>query len=207
LSGIHALERALLWMLLLGGAGGLWWLLQGPPLAIRPADGVLARDEPVQSELSNATPIVHGDFQLQPLASFQTQARVLSTLRYHLGTEAQLSPIDFALGWGPMSDNRILDQLDIEQSSRYLTWRWPHSPPLPAEQLTRSAANIHMIPSSKTIARQLKRIPVGAVVELRGLLVEVTGADGWTWRSSLRRDDSGRGACEVLWVESISVRN
>lgn len=203
---MSALERALLWMLGIGGAGALWWLLQGPPLAIRPADGVLAPEEPLQLMLQNAAPISHGDFSLQPLASFQTQARVLSTLRYHLGVEAELSPIDFALGWGPMSDNRVLDQIELEQSSRYLTWRWPVAPPVPLEQITRSAANIHMIPSSPNIARQLKRIPAGAVVQLRGLLVEVTRPDGWTWRSSLRRDDSGRGACEVLWVEAISVQ-
>jgi hypothetical protein len=204
---MRTFERTLLWMLVAGAAGALWWLLQGPPLAIRPADGVLAPDQPVQRMLSNAPPITYGDFQLQPLASFQTRARVLSTLRYQLGTEAQISPIDFALGWGQMSDNRILDQLSLEQSSRYFTWRWPKSPPIPADEITRSAANIHMIPASPVIERQLKRIASGSVVSIRGMLVEATRADGWTWRSSLVRTDSGGGACEVLWVEEISVRN
>lgn len=201
------LERVLAWMLALGTAGGLWWWWQGPPRAVRPADGVLAAQEPQQRNLDGASPFAAGDFQLRPLASFQVQARVLSTHRYHLGTEAQLSPIDFALGWGPMSDNRVLDQLQTEHGSRYFTWRWRAQAPIPPEQITRSATNIHMIPATPVIARQLRRIPAGVVIELRGQLVEATRADGWTWRSSLVRDDSGRGACELLWVEAVEVRS
>ena len=29
-------------------------------------------------------------------------------------------------------------------------------------------------------------------------------ADGWRWRSSLTRDDSGGGACELVYVCSIT---
>ena len=37
-------------------------------------------------------------------------------------------------------------------------------------------------------------------------LIEVRGADGWRWRSSLTREDTGAGACELVWVERIAVR-
>jgi hypothetical protein len=29
--------------------------------------------------------------------------------------------------------------------------------------------------------------------------------DGWRWRSSLTREDTGAGACELVWVERIAV--
>ena len=35
-------------------------------------------------------------------------------------------------------------------------------------------------------------------------LVEVRGADGWTWRSSLSREDSGNGGCEVVYVCALA---
>jgi len=41
------------------------------------------------------------------------------------------------------------------------------------------------------------------VVELRGRLVEASRANGWRWRSSLSREDSGAGACELMLIESI----
>jgi hypothetical protein len=31
--------------------------------------------------------------------------------------------------------------------------------------------------------------------------VRVEAADGWSWTSSLTRDDTGPGACEVMWVD------
>jgi hypothetical protein len=35
--------------------------------------------------------------------------------------------------------------------------------------------------------------------------VEADTGDGWRWRSSLRRDDRGNGACELVYACSIEV--
>ena len=32
------------------------------------------------------------------------------------------------------------------------------------------------------------------------VLVAAQGDDGWQWRSSLSREDSGDGACELIYV-------
>jgi hypothetical protein len=52
----------------------------------------------------------------------------------------------------------------------------------------------------------LKRIRVGDVVSLEGMLVEADKANGWRWRSSLARDDTGNGACELVYVQSLTIR-
>ena len=65
------------------------------------------------------------DYKITPLAEFQLAAKVLSSKRYRFGREADLSPIDLALGWGPMSNQKILDQLTITQSRRWYFWRTP----------------------------------------------------------------------------------
>jgi hypothetical protein len=41
------------------------------------------------------------------------------------------------------------------------------------------------------------------LIHLSGLLVEATGPEIGTWRSSLSRTDSGNGACELVWVEEL----
>ena len=38
---------------------------------------------------------------------------------------------------------------------------------------------------------------------LRGYLVRVEAADGWQWRSSLSRADTGAGACELVLLEAL----
>ena len=43
-----------------------------------------------------------------------------------------------------------------------------------------------------------------ARVRIDGWLVEASASDGWRWRSSTTRDDTGGGACEVVYVCGIT---
>lgn len=172
---------------------------------MRPDDGVLAAQSPAQETLKDTAAIRHGDYTLLPLAQFEVRARLLSVAWYSGGREAELAPLDFALGWGPMSDNRLLDQLRFDHSGRFFLWRWPDQPPADPDLITRSAANVHLIPADATMLSQLRRLGAGRVIRLRGLLVEARGDDGWQWRSSLSRTDSGSGACELMLVQEVEV--
>jgi len=40
-------------------------------------------------------------------------------------------------------------------------------------------------------------------VKLSGYLVDVRGDDGWSISTSMTREDTGAGACEVIWVEEF----
>ena len=44
----------------------------------------------------------------------------------------------------------------------------------------------------------------GDRVRVDGWLVQLDRPGGWRWRSSLTREDSGGGACEVVYVCSVS---
>ena len=46
----------------------------------------------------------------------------------------------------------------------------------------------------------------GDVVRIDGQLIEARRDDGSVWRSSMTRDDSGDGACEVVYVRSLVVK-
>ena len=197
---MHAL---LLLSIALLAFGGLRWAMHRP---VAHAAGVLVDAAPRQTDPSDRSVVQHGDYALQPLADFDIEARVLSRADYSFDAGAALSPTDLALGWGRMSDTAVIDALDIDQSVRYFTYRWRDAPPIPPAEIVRSATNLHAIPTDAATARALARVRVGDVVELRGRLVEASRADGWHWRSSLSREDSGAGACELMLVESIDRR-
>lgn len=168
---------------------------------------VSAGAAPLQSAVPDALPA----FELQaatlrPLAGFSIDARVLSREDYSTGREAALSPTDLALGWQDMTDEAVLERLDISQSARWYHYRWRGEAPLPPREIARSSANMHMIPFDAATARALRGIRAGDRVRIDGWLVEAAAPDGWRWRSSLTRDDVGSGACEVVYVCAIEVR-
>ena len=196
-------RRVVIAAILLLGIDQAWDLYAHRPLARPP--GVLVTNEPQQREPIDAKPIVRDDFTLQPLADFAFEARVLLVSRYRFDAESALAPYDLGIGWGRMSDTAIIEQLGLAQSARFLTWRWRDAPPIPADEITRSAANVHVIPANAVVARQVAALRAGQRVRAKGVLVEATRPDGWRWRSSLSRDDGGQGACELMYLAEITV--
>jgi hypothetical protein len=53
----------------------------------------------------------------------------------------------------------------------------------------------------------IQGLRVGQIVTLDGYLVNATGPEGRTWNSSLTRDDTGNGACELIYVEKAGAVN
>ena len=161
-------------------------------------------EEPLQENLEAGSSWSAKDHRFKALANFHIRARVLSTERYRFDRAAEISPVDFAMGWGPMSDSAVLSKLNVSQSDRWFHWN-ARTLPLSMDAIVSHAANMHMIPATKAVERRLLSVREGQVATLDGYLVHVDGKDGWKWDSSLTREDAGDGACEVIWVEKVSA--
>lgn len=161
--------------------------------------------------------------KIKPLATYKIQGVVLSTSRYSESFDqaAVASSWDVALAWGTVADPRVLNEIKPRQYGRFVFWNGI-SPaaektlfPLlrasketeklnPREILERNIANIHVI-CDNSVSRKIKRLRKGQVITLHGDLVEVQfPGTSRTWKSSLTRDDTGNGACEIMHVRSIS---
>jgi hypothetical protein len=138
-------------------------------------------------------------------ADYLITARVLSRESYHFDRLSDLIPEDLALGWGPMSDNRVLRTIDVSQSNRFYYWRAPADSPISKDSIITHSANTHVIPRNSMIARQLSHLRPGQVVTLSGELVDVVRDDGVWIKTSLVRNDTGAGACEVLLVDEVTM--
>ena len=166
--------------------------------------GIVAPYDPVQVDLNRAASFPFKGVRVVPQADFTLQARILGTERYRTGPESELSPVDLALGWGPMSDEANLEHIDIWQSGRWYRWKSKNLP-IPQPDVSNHSANMHMIPATPQIAKQLKQLRKGEIVDLTGKLVNIETDEGWYWNTSMTRTDRGGGACEIVFVESISV--
>lgn len=175
-----------------------------PEKELKHQAGVLVPDDPVQVSVTNPVPWQKDDYTITPLAEFSIKAFVLSTNHFSVGRESDLSPIDLALGWGEMSNQAIIDGLDISQSNRWYHWKTKVLV-IPAQEISTHSANMHIIPADEKIEDTLDELYKGCIIEMKGYLVSVNATDGWHWSSSLRRDDTGGGACELVWANELNI--
>ena len=161
-------------------------------------------DAPNYREVNEQVKTFDG-FTMTNLSTLEGEFRVLSRENYSIGREAEISPVDFALGWGRMAEPEIYKQLSIRQSNRWYYWRYENTPPIDVREIETHSANMHIIPANKEIAKQIAKVDKDDLIYLKGQLVEVRSQDGWTWWSSLSREDTGNGACELFLIEGIRI--
>ncbi|MFH1094060.1 MAG: hypothetical protein V1739_07935 [Candidatus Omnitrophota bacterium] len=166
--------------------------------------GVKAAEDPHQVPISFVRSFEFKDFKITPLAEFSIKAKVLSRKNYNQGRSADLSPVDLALGWGKMSDEAILQSIKIWQANRWYWW-WTRKFPIARSEIETHSANMHIIPANETVKEALKGVRRGDIVEFEGSLVKVQAKDGWSWGSSLIRNDIGAHSCELVWVEVFDI--
>ncbi len=199
---MNARLRLALCGLLLGAAiYGLW-----PRPALRHPPGVLVAAEPEQHLIAGPPLPAPRGWKLDAVATYTIHARVLHTRRYWDDGSA-LVPYDVALGWGPMSDQAVLDRLKISQSTRFMFYQWADTPPIPGKEIGCHSSNNHLIAASPEVAAVIRKLRTGQIATLRGYLVNATGPDGGHWNTSLSRTDDGPGACELFYVESAQAED
>jgi hypothetical protein len=180
---------------------GIWFVFHEPAAHWR---GIPALPDPVQTDSDLPPAFPHDSYVIKPLATYSITAVVLSRARYRFDPAAELAPVDLALGWGPMSIASALNELSISQSGRWYEYSWKDEPPLDPGVIARHSANTHCLPADDNVRRQLLAVHRHDLVTLEGYLVDITGPNGYHWRSSLTRDDTGDGSCEVMWVTRVS---
>ncbi|MBT8392153.1 MAG: hypothetical protein HKO83_08940 [Ignavibacteriaceae bacterium] len=178
----------------------LFW----PERVVTYPPGITAPTPPQQTNLPSEKKWTEGEYTIEALAEYKIKARVLSRNNFSFGKESDLSPFDLALGWGPMSDQNVIDQIDISQRNRWYNWQ-ADVLPLPRKEISLNSANVHIIPKDESVEDNFDKVYKGSLIEMKGYLVKVTAPGGWRWVSSLRRDDTRGGSCELFWVGEIIV--
>lgn len=77
----------------------------------------------------------------------------------------------------------------------------PYSP----ELIACSSANMHNVPASDLIEKQLTEFKDGSIINLNGQLISASHSDDFKWNSSLSPTEKGGGTCELFYLESIRI--
>ncbi len=168
--------------------------------------------EPIQTEtqeLPFSTKINSLRFFITPMADYDISAVVVSSKRYHRGIDAKVVPLDLGVCWGDIAKEENRKKIKFQQYLRFLTYRFKEDLPFSMEYLSSHAGNIHIIPANKRIKRVMFSLDKNDSVRLKGYLVKVIAQNQkysyYHRGTSLSRDDTGDGACELMWVKEVQI--
>jgi hypothetical protein len=170
------------------------------------------RGDPGQRPAADPQPITLDEggweWTVTPRAEYIIQGVVVGRERYRFDFNAKLSPCDIAIAWGPLVGHEAFDGIEFSQSGRFYFWHPRRGRPVDPAFVARFSSNTHIVPARPGLGRIACAVRPGQRVALAGDLVTIEGRKGdrrFRWASSLTRNDSGDGSCEILYLRRIRV--
>jgi hypothetical protein len=189
------------------------WLNQAEGFPAASGDILAIDQDPLQdSSIREAMPVLHFGKKMIVLsakAKYQIDGVLVSKKRYYRGFMSDLAPYDFALIWADVPN--LQDQLKFKQVVRYCLFYLKKDATVDPLYVQNHMSNNHLIPASKNIRKAMRKAKKGDLIRLQGHLVDVEASHGGrllsTWRSSETREDTGSGACEIIYVTSLRIND
>lgn len=143
--------------------------------------------------------------------SYSISAKVESSKRYSDAISAAV-PYDLLLAWGKMAEADIDGKLGWDQSDRQGMVSGSlggSGADVSSEYVINHVSNNHLVPATDNIRKAMATIEAGDDVRIDGRLVDVRmktdDSRVMTVSTSKKRSDQGDGACEIIYVEELSI--
>lgn len=141
---------------------------------------------------------------------------IVTSVRDYWGFDGYetLVPRDVCIAWGSLGELYLNNKAEFRQLDRFCYGRMVDSGVDPAEVFTfktpfgqtrssvSSMSNNHLIPSTAEIRDAIFSLRAGDKIRISGYLVDIN-YDNIVLQSSTTREDTGNGACEVIYVTGI----
>jgi len=142
--------------------------------------------------------------RLYPQANYRIYAMVMSKNRYRFGWEGEIVPYDLALGWNELMLPQNQVGISYTQSNRWYYYDYNEKFPLSPFYIPTHSSNHHIIPANRNVFKAINKVRNKEKIYMEGYLVNISGTVGKGTvqrNSSLTRNDTGAGACEVFYVK------
>jgi hypothetical protein len=175
------------------------------------------KSNPVQTTIKNAKNfsfnVGESNYGVAPIDDYKISGVVVSKHDYNPPDYDIEKPAryDLCLVWGSNVVDKIYLSPDISfsQSDRFCNYHYSK----PVNFNTNGISNNHLITTNDSVLAKLATIRDGDEVLVTGRLINMTGfttdsraeVKNYHWNSSTIRTDTGEGACEVIYVDSIDI--
>jgi hypothetical protein len=211
----HALNGLLLAASLAAVAAGLWQRDRLPAPG-RIVEATLAAPEQVRADEAPFRVVAGGvTYTVSPLYRYELRGLVVSRhdtsawwdVVHRDWWRDHLNVADLCVAWGGNLERGVYREL------RYASDTFTCHVAAPSQAVWRrfeptELSNNHLLAADPATARRLRAMRRGDQVLIRGWLAEYAHDDGgrpFRRGTSTRRDDTGNGACETIWVTEARV--
>jgi hypothetical protein len=147
------------------------------------------------------------DYQLEGVIVSYHDADDFSDIWHHEKWQDFLNVRDLCVIWGANVSSGVYQAMEFDNDSWTCWASWPDAET--GNRFTmRQLSNNHLLVNDDRIKRELMSAQPGNHIRLSGQLVSYENpANGFLRGTSTRRDDTGNGACETVFVESFEIVN
>ena len=170
--------------------------------------------DPVQIESSGEFSQILDDYEINYEIKAEYTITGLVVEKYYYFPSSMINKIsryDLGIVWGALLGEDLKDTMKFKnKGNRFLHYTYKNSliSKLGSrDAIVNSLSNNHMIHSSDYILKCLRNVREGDYIQVKGYLVYMSYSNDnsrGTWNSSLSRTDHGDGACEIIYVTSIT---
>jgi len=148
------------------------------------------------------------DISITKKAAYTVRGIVTGRENYYSGWNSLISPADVALCWGRLAENGTYKRLKWSQGNRWYFWSAGNDFGYNNDFVAQHSSNNHIIPATPNLAKAVKSLKEGHVVEMTGHLVDVAAvkkSENYHWNSSTSTADRGDGSCEILYLTRLKL--
>lgn len=169
--------------------------------------------DPIQKPISTSPIEIEANkvnYKIEPLYEYEIAGLVVS-FQHHNGKfglhnlwNDHLNMADFCLLWGNNINKTDLSKLDFWNGQFTCNVKTSDSQVWTNFSM-RDISNNHLLTADNSIRKQLKNVRIGDQIRLRGYLASYSNNQGFNRGTSTTREDTGNGACETIYLESVEV--
>lgn len=206
---LNCLKGAVVSLAIWGGAS---WKAQRLPSRLTVAPVLM--NEPIQSptlKLPLQTQRNGNAYQIQPVFEYEIWGLVVSDHNSsgwddyeHARWNDYLNTKDICVIWGANLSNSHLADLKFSHG-QWTCYVQTKSGEAWQEFQINKLSNNHLLPASAQIEKIIRRAHVGDEIHIQGQLVNYSVNNGPPRNSSITRDDTENGACEIIYVDDFEI--
>lgn len=147
---------------------------------------------------------------IYPKAEYKIYAAVASKYKYTEGWKGEVVPYDIALVWNKLMLPENQKGISYFQGNRWYYYQYEATFPWSKGYIDTHSANNHIIPANKNVLKAIQKVSKKEKIYMEGYLVNLKGTVSGNdvfWNTSLSRNDTGEGACEVFYVKKVVLNN